>query len=171
MSALQLGHDELVAVLRFLPQADCLGSCSLVSTQFRRAATAAATTSITVRARSLNSSSFQQLLEQHGHAVRGLEILPISTSSDWPHGLNVTMLQQLPNLSSLTLSNSTRVFSAFWCHVSDLTGLTQLSVHVNHTTTVNEFTSAMPRLQHLKRLSLTAPRAAISSSKPVHSAS
>ena len=136
-----------------------------MSTQFRRAATAAATASITVRARSLDSSSFQQLLEQHGHAVRRLQVLPISTSREFQQNLSVDVLQQLPNLVSLALSNSTRVFSAFWSHLPDLTGLTQLSVHVYRTTTVNEFTSPLPRLQHLKRLSLTAPHAVISSSE------
>jgi hypothetical protein len=44
-----------------------------------------------------------------------------------------------------------------------LTGLTQLSVHVYHATTVNEFTPALPPLQHLRKLTLTAPHAVISS--------
>jgi hypothetical protein len=109
MSALPLGDDELVAVLQWLPQAQRLGSCNLVSTQFRRAVTAA-TTSISVKAGSVNSSSFQQWLKLHGHTFNRLQVLPstsaldlIAMYEDDEQKLSQVVnlpLQQLPNLSS-----------------------------------------------------------------------
>lgn len=110
MSVLPLGDDELVAVLRCLPQAQLLGSCSPVSTQFRRAAFTAATDSINVRAGSLNSS-FQQWMRQHGRAVRGFQVLPSSRAACTV--LPADLLQQLPNLSSLIMGKA-EVFFWLW---------------------------------------------------------
>lgn len=100
-----LGDDELVAMLRWVPQAQRLGGCSLVSTQFRRAATAATIGAINVRAASLNSSSFRQWLRQHGHAVKGMQVVQHNLD-DWEQTLPVDVLQQLPDLSSLLLGDT-----------------------------------------------------------------
>lgn len=141
-----LGYDELVAVLGCLPQAQRL-CCSSVSTQFRRAATTASSHSITVRADAISSSSFQGWLQQHGQAVKGMHILPITSSNGWQQALPTNMLQQLPNLSSLTLGSSIKVSSAFWQQLPGLVRLTQLSISVYHIITIQDYSSTMQRLR------------------------
>ena len=168
MSVLPLGDDELAAVLRCLPTEERLTSCSLVSTQFRRAATAATTDSVTVRAASVSSSSFQRWLKQHGRAVRGLHVLP--SNSPYFHVLPADLLQQLPNLSSLLLPYYGLGCGQFWQELPDMRSLTQLSVTMHCSIPGNILNSALPRLQQLKKLSLTAPHVVISSSEaPVFS--
>jgi hypothetical protein len=166
------GDDELVAVLRWVPQAQRMGSCSLVSTQFRRAATAATIGAITVRTGSLNSSSFQQWLKQHGQTVKGIQVVQHNLD-DWQQTLPVDVLQQLlPGLSSLLLGNSIRVSgipsgvsNTFWQLLPKFTGLTQLSVSVHSSMPVDVFTSALPHIQHLRKLTVKAEHAVISSSE------
>lgn len=106
--------DDLVAILSCSPQADRLGSCSLVNKQFRQAA-ARASTSITVSAAALSSTSFKSWIKQHGQHVSGLHVLgPLdfddgsnqacSTSPKVP--LPCKFWQLLPTLKTLQLPGS-----------------------------------------------------------------
>jgi hypothetical protein len=131
--------------------------------QFRRAATAATTDSVTVRAASVSRCSFQGWVKQHGRAVRGLHVLP--GNGGFVTVLPVDLLQQLPYLSSLVLGDSILACGQFWQQLPDMTSLTQLSVTMHCSIPGNVLNSVLPRLQQLKKLSLTAPHVVVSSSE------
>jgi hypothetical protein len=84
--------------------------------------------------------------------------------------LPVDLLQQLPYLSSLVLGYSILACGLFWQQLPDMRSLTQLSVTLHCSIPGSVLNSALPPLQQLKKLSLTAPHAVISSSEtPVFS--